>query len=70
MNWNGIAGGLMAVLGLATSAPLIAEKPAGPDTVRSSAGQAERKANSQSLTQSDKPRRRERVRHTFPPSKR
>ena len=70
MNTNVIVGGLVAVLGSLMSAPVFAERTAGADQVRGTAEKSERKAEQKSLAQSVKSPRRERVRYTYPPSKR
>jgi len=52
------------------SAPLLADKSAGANKIRSTAEQNQHSAEPQSLAHSVKSQRRERVRYTFPPSKR
>jgi hypothetical protein len=70
MRTNVIVGGLVAVLGALMSAPLLADKSAGANKIRNTAEQNQHSAEPQSLAHSVKSQRRERVRYTFPPSKR
>jgi hypothetical protein len=70
MKTNAIVGGLMAVLGALSGASLLAEEPAGSAKARANAQAEERRAQPPGVAQSVRSQRRERVRYTFPPTKR
>ncbi len=70
MKTNVIVGSLLAVLGALINVPLLAEESSGANKARSSPQAGERRAEQPGVAQSVKSQRRERVRYTFPPSKR
>lgn len=70
MKTSAIVGGLMAVLGALSGVPLLAEEPAGSARTRANAQAGERRAEQPGVAQSVRSQRRERVRYTFPPTKR
>lgn len=70
MKTNAIVGGLLAVLGALSGAPLLAEESAGAAKARGNLQAGERRAEQPGVAQSVRSQRRERVRYTFPPTKR
>ena len=70
MKTNMIVGGLLAVVSSAIALPLPAEEPPSTGRVRGTAQANERTVEQPVVAHSAKSKRRERVRYTFPPTKR
>ena len=70
MNTNMIVGGLLAVIGSTVGIPLLADESVGTGRIRSTAQASERSVEQPVIAQSVKSKRRERVRYTYPPTKR
>ena len=70
MKTNVIVGGLMAVLGATWSASLLADEAPDANKGRAGSQESKRSAEQTGAAQPVKSQRRERVRYTFPPTKR